>query len=178
MTLNQLLSYFHKDFFKVLYHVTFSGRKSHSERIFDIDNAGKTYYIHRCYLLKINVLGRLDIMKKLLNVALMMMIVMGSASVVCATNTGDNHALEGMFGAKYSGAPSQALAGKLGLLIDGLKDDLMMPFLGKITNPEPLKTFGYNVTKGDPIELKRIEEHKWELKLMNSGKIITFKVNS
>ena len=96
-----------------------------------------------------------------------------------AANTGSTHAIEGMIGAKYSGAPSMTLAGRMGLLFKELRNDMGIMFPGTIGNPAPLKKLGYkDFAKGDKIQMTRTGEHKWKIKHMNSGKVLTLKVVS
>jgi hypothetical protein len=99
-------------------------------------------------------------------------------TVALAANTGPVHALEGLIGPKYNGAPSQMLAGTMGLTFDELHDDLDQPFTGKVDDPKPLKKLGYDVAKGDGVELKRVGDHEWRLKLLGTKKEMTLRVVS
>jgi hypothetical protein len=96
-----------------------------------------------------------------------------------AANTGPVHALEGMAGGKYSGAPSQALAGRLGMTFEHLRDDLHTSFEGIIADPVPIHELGYpEVLSGDPIRLIRTGENTWTITHIKSGKEIRVKVVS
>ena len=101
------------------------------------------------------------------------------AQVSHSANTGSTHAMEGMMGGKYSGAPSMAVAGRMGLLFQELRNDMGIMFPGTIGNPAPLKKLGYKgFAKGDNIQMTRTGEHKWKIKHMKSGKVLTLKVVS
>jgi len=96
-----------------------------------------------------------------------------------AGNSGGTHALEGLFGAKYSGAPSQALAGRMGLLFKDLKSSMNTPFNGTIVHPEELKKLGYKgFQAGDKIQFTRIGENRFKIKHMKSGKEVILNVIS
>lgn len=83
-----------------------------------------------------------------------------------------------MIGPKYTGAPSQSLAGKMGLLFNGLKDDINIIFSGTITNPVPLKKIGYKkFVRGDKIEMKRTGPNTWALRHKKNGKKFTLKLS-
>ena len=115
-------------------------------------------------------------MKKLLIPIIVLSFVMISFAV---QKTGDTHAVESLFGAKYTGAPSRALAGRMGLMFDHLEDILRQSFTGTVQDPEPIRELGYNtVQRGDQIEMKRIAEHTWELKHIKSQKVFPLKVVS
>ncbi len=94
-----------------------------------------------------------------------------------AANTGPVHAMEGMIGPKYTGAPSQSLAGKMGLLFQDLKDDMNIIYSGKITNTAPLKKIGYKTfVRGDEIEMKRTSPNTWVIRHKKTNKKFTLKV--
>jgi hypothetical protein len=115
-------------------------------------------------------------MKKLLIPMIVLSFVMISFA---RQKTGDTHAVESLFGAKYTGAPSQALAGRMGLMFEHLEDILHQSFTGIVQDPEPIHKLGYKtVQKGDKIEMKRIAEHTWELKHLKSQKVFQLKVVS
>jgi len=96
-----------------------------------------------------------------------------------AANTGPVHALEGLWGAKYSGAPSQAVAGVMGLAFDELTQVKNQMFEGTVQNPQPLKKLGYKTIKaGDKIQMTRTGDHMWHLKHVKSGKEFNLKVVS
>ncbi|MCD4654103.1 hypothetical protein K8T06_09215 [bacterium] len=96
-----------------------------------------------------------------------------------AANTGSTHAIEGLLGAKYSGAPSQTLAGRMGLLFEDLKDTRDIVFSGKISDPEPLKKLGYEDFKiGDEIQMTRTDDNTWKIKHVKSEKEFILKVSS
>jgi len=106
-------------------------------------------------------------------------------SVTCITqvgqaaNTGSTHIMEGMMGGKYSGAPSQAMAGKMGLLFQELRSDMNRMFPGKIKDSAPLKKLGYqDFAVGDQVEMIRTGENTWKIKHVKSGKTLKLKVVS
>ena len=93
--------------------------------------------------------------------------------------SGGTHAIEGMVSAKYSGAPSQTLAGQMGLFLKGLKNDMNILFNGTISNPDPLKKLGYkDFSAGDKIQFTRTGKNTFKIKHMDSGKEFTLKVVS
>lgn len=96
-----------------------------------------------------------------------------------AANTGSTHIMEGMMGGKYSGAPSQAMAGNMGLIFQELRNDMNRMFPGKIKDAAPLKKLGYkNFVVGDQVEMIRTGENTWRIKHVKSGKTLNLKVVS
>ena len=92
---------------------------------------------------------------------------------------GPVHILEGMAGGKYSGAPSQALAGRLGMTFEIIQDNLDVMNIGKIVDPAPVHELGYpDVIVDDAIEMTRTGENTWKIKHVKSGKEFTVKVVS
>lgn len=92
---------------------------------------------------------------------------------------GPVHIFEGMAGGKYSGAPSQAVAGRLGALFQELRDDMDVMFTGKIIDPAPVHDLGYpEVQADDEIQMTRTGENTWKIKHVKSGKTFTVKVVS
>jgi hypothetical protein len=115
-------------------------------------------------------------MKRTLVLAVVLLL---ASAALAVQRTGDTRVLEGLYGAKYSGAPSQALAGRLGVTFKHLEDVFHQPFLGKVDNPEELRKLGYDsIQKGDQIEMKRIEDHSWEIKHVKSRKTVRINVIS
>lgn len=101
------------------------------------------------------------------------------AQMSFASNTGPVHALEGLFGGKYSGAPSQALAGRMGMMFREIKDDLALVNIGKIVDPAPIHELGYpEIQADDEIQMTRTGENTWKIKHVKSGKTFTVKVVS
>ena len=96
---------------------------------------------------------------------------------VLATNTGSTHAMEVMVGAKNSGAPSQQLAGRMGLLINGLKEMKGKHFLGKVSDPAPLLKHGFTGVKaGDLVSFVKTGDLTYKITLPQRKQAREFKV--
>jgi len=83
---------------------------------------------------------------------------------------GPTDAIEVQVGAQNSGAPSQQLAGRLGLLFDHLDETVGKTYLGTVETPMKLAVIGCSGIKaGQKVELTKIGELQYRVKFAGSG---------
>ena len=115
-------------------------------------------------------------MKKLMSVCLVMVLA-AALTGVSASKTGDTRAIHGITGPKFEVSPSDAVAEYLRAEIRDATNEINVPMHCIVKEPQILKEIGMaEIKAGDEIELIRLTEKTWKIKM--GDKEITVEVKS
>ncbi len=91
--------------------------------------------------------------------------------------SGNTNAAEVLVGAKNQGAPSQQLAGRMHLMMQGLREVRGECFNGTVKNPSALIKHGFtDVSAGDPVQLEKTGDMLYRITLPKGGQSKLFLV--